>query len=143
MPLWARLTLAALCVVIVLSIWYFITLPRGEDQLRMVSATNVPSPAETLGELDTLINERNLIGNVFKTLQRVVLGFSLAILIGVPIGIFGGLLRSRGIIRRANDDLRPQHSHRGVNPTNDDRVWDHRVTNDHVYFSGGRRLCRQ
>jgi NitT/TauT family transport system permease protein len=50
----------------------------------------VPSPAETFASFPSLWFERELTRNTIVTLRRVVLGFGLAVLIGLPLGILCG-----------------------------------------------------
>src|SRR5688500_8275886 len=48
------------------------------------------SPGETFAELDNLWFERELARNLLATLRRVALGFGLAALVGIPIGVLCG-----------------------------------------------------
>jgi len=45
------------------------------------------------GSFGSLLNERALIQSIAATLKRVLLGFGLAILVGVPLGIAAGSWR--------------------------------------------------
>jgi NitT/TauT family transport system permease protein len=77
-------------------LWWYIT--RGESESRLVGPLTLPSPAETFGKFsefwghfDTPENARQtLLVNTLVTLRRVILGFSLALLVGVPLGILAG-----------------------------------------------------
>ena len=72
--------------------WWLLT--RGATaETRVVSPVILPSPGEVLGSLPELVNERGLIAGTAATLQRVLAGFGLAILIGVPLGILAGAYR--------------------------------------------------
>ncbi|MCA8959054.1 MAG: ABC transporter permease [Planctomycetes bacterium] len=79
-------------VLLVLLVWWFIT--RGEEpELRIVSPVTLPSPGEVWDQAASLFTERQLLQSVAATLQRVFLGFGLAILVGVPFGVLAGSWR--------------------------------------------------
>src|SRR5262245_53298830 len=59
----------------------------------MVSPVVLPSPGEVLRSIPTLFSERALVASTAATLQRVITGFGLAILVGVPLGIVAGAYR--------------------------------------------------
>lgn len=59
----------------------------------MVSPALLPSPGEVLRSVPALFGERQLFASVAATLQRVLLGFGLAIIVGVPLGILAGAWR--------------------------------------------------
>jgi NitT/TauT family transport system permease protein len=69
-------------------LWWFVT--RGEAEQRILGPTVLPSPAETFATLPSLWFDRALTRNVLASLRRVALGFGLATLVGVPLGILGG-----------------------------------------------------
>ncbi len=50
----------------------------------------LPSPAETFADFPSLWSERYLTVNTVVTLKRVILGFGLATVVGVPLGILCG-----------------------------------------------------
>ena len=77
-----------ICLLVVLAIWWFLT--RGEAEFRLVSPVILPSPMETFRQLGPMFQERDLDVNTFVSLKRVVLGFALATLIGVPLGVLCG-----------------------------------------------------
>jgi NitT/TauT family transport system permease protein len=87
-PLWQRLVLGALCVVVCLALWWLVT--RGEADERLVSYYTLPSPAEAFASFPSLWVDRELTLNTLATLQRLVLGFGLAAVVGVPLGVLGG-----------------------------------------------------
>jgi NitT/TauT family transport system permease protein len=62
---------------------------------RFISASKLPSPGEVFGSFGSLW-ERELLHNMFDTLQRVLIGVGLAAIIGISLGILAA-------------------SHRGVN----------------------------
>jgi len=71
--------------------WWIVT--RGSAETRLVSPVVLPSPAEVFSSFASLLNERALIQSIAATLRRVLLGFGLAILVGVPLGIAAGAWR--------------------------------------------------
>jgi ABC-type nitrate/sulfonate/bicarbonate transport system permease component len=88
-PIWQAILLGILCVVLVLTAWWFVT--RGEaGEERLVGPSTLPSPAETFGAFKNLYFEFELNRNIVTTLQRVTLGFLLALGVGVPLGILAG-----------------------------------------------------
>jgi NitT/TauT family transport system permease protein len=87
-PLWQQLTLGALCIGVCFGLWWVLT--RGEGEERLVSAYQLPSPAETFASFPSLWVDRELTLNTLATLERLVLGFGLAGLIGVPLGVLCG-----------------------------------------------------
>jgi ABC-type nitrate/sulfonate/bicarbonate transport system permease component len=90
-PLWGRLLLGGGLLLVVLALWFSVT--SGDAEQRTVSPTILPSPGEVLFSFDSLLNERGLIKSIFATLRRVFLGFGLAIVIGVPLGMAAGAWR--------------------------------------------------
>jgi ABC-type nitrate/sulfonate/bicarbonate transport system permease component len=63
-------------------VWFLITL-GSTPETRLVSPVVLPSPGEVLRSIPTLFTE----------LRRVITGFGLAILVGVPLGILAGAYR--------------------------------------------------
>ncbi|MDZ4818096.1 MAG: ABC transporter permease, partial [Planctomycetota bacterium] len=88
-PYWQSLLFGALFLAMIAAVWWGVT--RGETaEVRMVSPVVLPSPEETFGELESLWFERELTRNTWASLKRVLLGFSLAAVIGVPVGVLCG-----------------------------------------------------
>jgi ABC-type nitrate/sulfonate/bicarbonate transport system permease component len=77
---------------VVVLIWFLATLGATPES-RFVSPVILPSPMEVFGSFGTLWNERALLASIFATLQRVLVGFGMAALIGVPLGICAGSWR--------------------------------------------------
>ena len=85
----SSLLLGLLCIAMVFGLWWFAT--RGDVvEERLVSPYALPSPAETFDSFQQLWFERQLTRNLLTTLYRVALGFSLATVIGVPLGVLAG-----------------------------------------------------
>jgi NitT/TauT family transport system permease protein len=88
-PLWESFLLGVLCVALCLAVWWIVTL--GSPEERYVGPLTLPSPAETFGRLPELFgDEYRIVANTLVTLRRVGLGFLLAIVIGVPLGVVAG-----------------------------------------------------
>ncbi|MCU0962411.1 MAG: ABC transporter permease subunit [Pirellulaceae bacterium] len=79
---------ATLSVVVFFAVWWWLTAGAGEA--RIMSPTVLPSPRETFSEFPSLWFDSALTRNLFVTLRRVTLGFALAMLVGVPLGILAG-----------------------------------------------------
>ena len=62
-------------------------------EARRISPTVLPSPGEVLAAFPVLLKERNLIGSIAASMQRVLLGFGLAALVAIPLGIVAGSYR--------------------------------------------------
>ena len=90
-PLVARL-LGAGTVVLVLLLWWLATL-GDSPETRWISPVILPSPVEVAKSFGTLWTERGLMASIAATLKRVLIGFGLAILVGVPLGIIAGAWR--------------------------------------------------
>src|ERR1700761_1178806 len=81
-----RMLAGAICVALVFGLWLFLTWgAKPED--RLVSPAQLPSVGETLRSFHSLWFDRALTRNVFASLERVLLGFGLAIASGVPVGV--------------------------------------------------------
>jgi NitT/TauT family transport system permease protein len=86
-----RQLIGAGALVLVVFVWWLVTL--GEAEARIVSPVILPSPLEVLRSFPTLLNERALLQSIAATMRRVLVGFGLAVLIGVPLGIAAGAWR--------------------------------------------------
>jgi NitT/TauT family transport system permease protein len=73
--------------------WWLLTLGDVPEE-RWISPTVLPSPGEVLRSTGSLLTERDLLQSIFATLRRVVLGFALALVVGVPAGILAGAWRA-------------------------------------------------
>ena len=72
-------------------IWWIATI--GPPEARFVSPVILPSPREVVASFPSLLNERALVESIAATLRRVLIGFGLAALVGVPLGIVAGSWR--------------------------------------------------
>jgi ABC-type nitrate/sulfonate/bicarbonate transport system permease component len=91
-PTWQAVALGAVCLAVCLAIWWALT--RGETvESRILSPSILPSPQETFRSFPSLWFQRALTRNTWASLRRVVLGFGLAVVIGVPVGVLCGCFR--------------------------------------------------
>jgi NitT/TauT family transport system permease protein len=88
LPKWQSAVIGACSILVLLGLWWLAT--AGEPEQRMINPTAMPSPSETFDSLHDLWFERALTRNTFVTLRRVLLGFLLACLVGIPLGILCG-----------------------------------------------------
>ena len=72
-----------------LAIWWFVTSGPVEERI-ITPSKGLPSPRETFAKLPRLWFERALTRNLLITLRRLTLGFGLATLVGVPLGVLCG-----------------------------------------------------
>jgi len=82
-----ELLLAGLFVALVLVVWWFLT--RGERfEERLVNVTILPSPMEVLRAFGPLHMDQALVRNAFISIDRIIIGFTLAIIMALPLGIY-------------------------------------------------------
>ncbi len=91
-PVMTRRLAGAGAMAVVVFFWWLATLGAGAET-RLISPVILPSPAEVLRSFPSLLNERALLQSIAATLRRVVIGFGLGVLIGVPLGIAAGSWR--------------------------------------------------
>src|SRR5262245_24851398 len=72
--------------------WWIATLGAGPED-RWISPVILPSPAEVIRSFPSLWTDRALLQSIAATLKRVLIGFGLAALVGVPLGILAGSWR--------------------------------------------------
>jgi len=89
-PLVARL-LGVCTVAVLLAFWWAAT--RGTAEARFVSPVILPSPEEVVRSFHALWFDRNLVASIIATMRRVLIGFGLAVMVGVPLGIMAGSWR--------------------------------------------------
>jgi NitT/TauT family transport system permease protein len=77
---------------VVLLVWWLATWGAAPED-RFISPVILPSPAEVIRSFPSLLNERALLQSIAATLRRVLIGFGLAAVIGVPLGIAAGSWR--------------------------------------------------
>jgi ABC-type nitrate/sulfonate/bicarbonate transport system permease component len=91
-PAWQAFLLGVLCLAVCGGVWWGLTVgATGED--RVLAPAVLPSPAETFADFHSLWFDHALSRNTAVSLRRVVLGFGLAALVGIPVGVFCGCFR--------------------------------------------------
>jgi ABC-type nitrate/sulfonate/bicarbonate transport system permease component len=73
----------------VVLLWWLATYGRGPED-RLISPVILPSPVEVVRSFPSLLRDRALVESIAATLKRVLIGFGLAAVIGVPLGIAAG-----------------------------------------------------
>src|SRR5919197_3160412 len=91
-PRSTRRLVGAGAVALVVLLWWIATLGDGPEN-RLVSPVILPSPAEVIRSFPSLLRDRALLQSIAATLRRVLVGFGLAALVGVPLGIVAGSWR--------------------------------------------------
>jgi len=81
---------AAMAVIV--GVWAIVT-SGGAAEDRLISPVILPSPREVVLSFPSLLRDRALLQSIAATLRRVLAGFGLAVLIGVPLGIVAGAWR--------------------------------------------------
>jgi NitT/TauT family transport system permease protein len=89
LPPLVRRALGVLGVGVVVAVWWALTVGDTPES-RAVSPVLLPSPMEVVRSVPVLFRERGLLESIVATLKRVLTGFGLAIVIGVPLGILAG-----------------------------------------------------
>jgi len=90
-PAWQSLLLGLVCMAACVGVWWWLT--KGEPPERIYSRNILSSPRETVENLGDRGFFRTLLFSTYITLRRVVFGFGLAALVGVPLGILCGSFR--------------------------------------------------
>jgi ABC-type nitrate/sulfonate/bicarbonate transport system permease component len=88
-PTWQAVLMAIIGVSACLSVWWFVTLGAPEERI-ISPVKGLSSPAETFASFPSLWFDRALTRNLLTTLRRLSLGFGLATLVGVPLGVLCG-----------------------------------------------------
>jgi NitT/TauT family transport system permease protein len=87
-PLWQVVFFNLLSIASCFGVWWFLT--RGDPEERIVGVAILSSPQETFATFPSLWFDRGLTRNILVTLRRLSLGFGLAALLGIPLGILCG-----------------------------------------------------
>jgi NitT/TauT family transport system permease protein len=91
-PVLTRRLVGAAAMGVVVLLWWLATIGAKPEE-RLISPVILPSPIEVARSFPTLLNERALLQSVAATLRRVLIGFGLAVIVGVPLGIAAGAWR--------------------------------------------------
>lgn len=91
-PRGVSLAASLVCILLCGLLWWLAT--RGDNEERMLGYSQLPSIRETVDYLPKLWDaespQSHLWNNTVKSLTRVTIGFALAILVGVPLGVAAG-----------------------------------------------------
>ena len=87
-----RRLVGAGAVAFIVLLWWLATTGLGAED-RFISPVILPSPAEVATSFPALFRERALLESVAATLRRVLIGFGMAALVGIPLGIMAGSWR--------------------------------------------------
>jgi NitT/TauT family transport system permease protein len=87
-PLWQTVVFGTACLALCLGLWWFATL--GEPETRLLPPHVLPSPQETFATFPTLWFDRALTRNTYASLRRLSMGFGLAAVVGIPLGVLAG-----------------------------------------------------
>ncbi len=87
-PVWATMLYASLAILVFSGVWWLLTTGPGEE--RVINPNALSSPSETFATFKSLWFDRELTRNMIVTLRRVTLGFALAVVIGIPLGVLAG-----------------------------------------------------
>jgi ABC-type nitrate/sulfonate/bicarbonate transport system permease component len=89
LPAWQAVVMGLAGVFACFALWWYVT--KGEAEERIISPSKgLSSPAETFASFHSLWFDRALTRNLLTTLRRLALGFGLAALVGVPLGVLCG-----------------------------------------------------
>jgi ABC-type nitrate/sulfonate/bicarbonate transport system permease component len=91
-PKWLSLVLGLVGIGLVVLAWAIVTAGSVAEE-RMVSPSVLASPGEVIASTGAIFGERELVANIAATLNRLFVGFGLAVLIGIPFGVLAGAFR--------------------------------------------------
>ncbi len=94
-PTWQAALLGVACIALCGVIWWVLTAGEVAED-RILPPAVLPSPGETFGDFDSLWFDHALTRNTLVSLRRVVLGFGLAAVVGIPLGVLCGCFRRVG-----------------------------------------------
>ncbi|NMG37414.1 ABC transporter permease subunit [Azoarcus sp. TTM-91] len=99
------LLLGLVSIGLLVGFWYLATAYRWNFYIRF---TNVPTPGEVFSELVALAGDGKFLTNIGISLQRILLGFAFATVLGVVFGLLcGRYLMLRRLLFPALEVLRP------------------------------------
>jgi ABC-type nitrate/sulfonate/bicarbonate transport system permease component len=91
-PLSVRRVVGVGAMGFVVLLWWLATSGLGSED-RLISPVILPSPLEVVRSFPSLLRDRGLVESIAATLKRVLIGFGLAAVVGVPLGIVAGSWR--------------------------------------------------
>ena len=99
------LLVGALSLTLFLLAWHLLTVNRVSLHVRFV---NVPSPALVLASLTKVGQDAKFLSHVYLSCRRIFIGFALAAVVAVPLGLIMGRFRLvREIVFPVSEVLRP------------------------------------
>lgn len=97
--------MTALSLGLFIALWYFATKYRWDFYIRF---TNIPSPGDVLTNAANLVHSDKFYHNMWVSVRRILLGFSIATVLGVTFGLLIGQYRvARGLMLPVFEVLRP------------------------------------
>jgi NitT/TauT family transport system permease protein len=97
--------LGALSLVMFLAVWHLLTRYRVNIYVRFV---NVPSPEQVLERAVRALHDPRFFSHVFLSCRRILVGFLLATVVAVPLGLLMGRFRLiRDLVFPVTEVLRP------------------------------------
>jgi ABC-type nitrate/sulfonate/bicarbonate transport system permease component len=91
-PDWQAILLGIACLGVCGAVWWWLTAGASGEE-RILGPAVLPSPGETFGDFHSLWFDHALTRNAIVSLRRVALGFGLAALVGIPVGVLCGCFR--------------------------------------------------
>ncbi len=82
-----KLLTTTLSLGLFVAFWYFATKYKLDFYVRF---TNIPSPGEVLDNASTLMHREKFYSNMYVSLRRILLGFGIATVFGVALGLLIG-----------------------------------------------------
>jgi len=96
---------ATLSIGLFVAFWYFATKYKLDFYIRF---TNIPSPGEVLDNASRLVNNEKFYNNMYVSLRRILLGFGIATVSGVVLGLLIGQYRwMKALLFPVFETLRP------------------------------------
>jgi NitT/TauT family transport system permease protein len=93
-PYGASIVLGSLPVIALLLLWWIFTLGAPEE--RRIGPTILPSPIEVVQSIPELFTSKDLLHHIWASVRRVGLGYALALIFVLPLGILMGAFGSVG-----------------------------------------------
>jgi len=87
-PKMAIVILGVIPIVVLIGLWWFFT--RGEVEDRAIGPQILPSPVEVVQSVPELLLQRDLATHILASLRRVGLGYLVALVVVLPLGILMG-----------------------------------------------------
>ncbi|MHB1186455.1 ABC transporter permease [Thiobacillus sp.] len=100
-----KLLMTTLSLGLFVAFWYFATKYKWDFYIRF---TNIPSPGEVLDNASRLMQSEKFFNNMYVSLRRILLGFGIATVFGVVLGLLIGRYRgAKALLFPLFETLRP------------------------------------